>query len=265
MKKKLEAELISIAHRILKIKNKDDVRELHYQTQKLYEKLSVLLFVEEHFSDVKPTLNINEIEVHLEKIFNDDEKKEVNAIQPEGFLDEPESIITPSFEVDKNVVFDAPKDDVKQVTIEDILENVKTEPLFDKIDDIQNESISPEIAKIIEDKVEDTKADTKYVDIPQVQEFVFDKVDTETIASNLNDKLKKSINIGLNDRLAFEQHLFAGSSEDYNRVISQLTTFDNVTDATTFINEMIKPDYNNWEGKDEFAQRFIEIVENKFI
>ena len=56
MRKKLEAELISIAHRILKMKHKDDVRELHHETQKLYEKLSVLLFVEENFDEVKPTI-----------------------------------------------------------------------------------------------------------------------------------------------------------------------------------------------------------------
>ena len=44
MKKKLEADLISIAHRILKLKNKSELVQLHQETQKLYEKLSVLLF-----------------------------------------------------------------------------------------------------------------------------------------------------------------------------------------------------------------------------
>jgi hypothetical protein len=77
--------------------------------------------------------------------------------------------------------------------------------------------------------------------------------------------LSLSINVGLNDRLAFEKNLFGGSSEDYNRVISQLSTFDNIDDAKTFINEMVKPDYDNWVGKEEFAERFMEIVENKFI
>src|SRR6218665_1286208 len=74
MRKKLEAELISIAHRILKIKNKEDVRELHHETQKLYEKLSVLLFVEENFDEVKPTIGIHEIEEKLERAFDFDEK-----------------------------------------------------------------------------------------------------------------------------------------------------------------------------------------------
>ncbi|GAQ49783.1 hypothetical protein FPK15_contig00058-0010 [Flavobacterium psychrophilum] len=74
MKKKLEAELISIAHKILKLKNKEDVRELHHQTQRLYEKLSVLLFVEENFGDIKPTISLYDIENKLEKAFDFDEK-----------------------------------------------------------------------------------------------------------------------------------------------------------------------------------------------
>ena len=53
MKKKLEADLMSIAHRVLQIKNKSDVNKLYLETQKLYEKLSVLRFVEEYFGDVR--------------------------------------------------------------------------------------------------------------------------------------------------------------------------------------------------------------------
>ena len=55
MKKKLEADLISIAHRVLQLKNKSDINQLYLETQKLYEKLAVLRFVDEHFSEVKPT------------------------------------------------------------------------------------------------------------------------------------------------------------------------------------------------------------------
>ena len=38
MKKRLEADLISIAHRILQLKNKSDINQLYLETQKLYEK-----------------------------------------------------------------------------------------------------------------------------------------------------------------------------------------------------------------------------------
>ena len=85
MKKKLEADLISIAHRILKLKNKEDLTQLHLQTQKLYEKLSVLKFVEENFSDVKPTIgNSNIQELVNDALENESEVEEVEvAVAPE--------------------------------------------------------------------------------------------------------------------------------------------------------------------------------------
>jgi hypothetical protein len=82
---------------------------------------------------------------------------------------------------------------------------------------------------------------------------------------SLNDRMAKGIIIGLNDRIAFMNHLFSNSSEDYNRVLSQLMTFDTFQEAEDFIENMVKPDYNNWEGKDEYALRFLEIVEKKFL
>jgi hypothetical protein len=27
---------------------------------------------------------------------------------------------------------------------------------------------------------------------------------------------------------------------------------------------MVKPDYNNWEGKDNYAERFMDIIEKSF-
>ena len=47
MKKKLESELISIAHRILKLKGKEDVNRLHEEVSLLYEKLTVLKFFDQ--------------------------------------------------------------------------------------------------------------------------------------------------------------------------------------------------------------------------
>ena len=82
---------------------------------------------------------------------------------------------------------------------------------------------------------------------------------------SLNDTLKVGgLNIGLNDKIAFIKHLFEGKSEDYDRVLSQLNTFVSHENALNFIQEVVKPDYNNWEGKDEFEARFMEIIEAKF-
>ena len=81
----------------------------------------------------------------------------------------------------------------------------------------------------------------------------------------MNDKFSKGIDIDLNDRIAFVKHLFGNSSEDYNRVLNQLITFDNFYETRSFIEEMVKPDYNNWEGKDDYAERFMDIIEKKFL
>ena len=78
------------------------------------------------------------------------------------------------------------------------------------------------------------------------------------------EKVTKGITIGLNDRVGFVNHLFGGSNEDFNRVLSQLNTFDTFQDAKNFIEDLVKPDYNEWKGKEDYAERFLEVVENKF-
>jgi hypothetical protein len=88
--------------------------------------------------------------------------------------------------------------------------------------------------------------------------------DIESKTVSLNDKLAKGISIDLNDRIAFVKHLFGNSDEDYNRVLNQLITYDNFEEAQNFIEDMVKPDYNSWLGKEDYSQRFIEIIEKKF-
>ena len=88
--------------------------------------------------------------------------------------------------------------------------------------------------------------------------------ETPVRAASLNTAFSKAIEIGLNDRVAFVNNLFSGSNEDFNRVLSQLNTFDNLEEAKNFLNEMVIPDYNYWVGKEEYIERFMEVVEKKF-
>src|SRR5690606_13411199 len=53
---------------------------------------------------------------------------------------------------------------------------------------------------------------------------------------SLNDRMGKSFQIGLNDKLAFVKHLFDNNVEDYNRVLSQLGTIDSQERSIAFIN-----------------------------
>ncbi|MFP9113011.1 hypothetical protein ACLI1A_03665 [Flavobacterium sp. RHBU_3] len=83
-------------------------------------------------------------------------------------------------------------------------------------------------------------------------------------APKFNDGFVRAMSLGLNDRIAFEKHLFGGSSEDLNRVVSQLNTINTFDEAKDFIADLVKPDYNNWAGKEEYENRFMELVEKKF-
>jgi hypothetical protein len=62
MHKKLESDLMSLAHSILKMKNKKDVFALKQKSKEIYEKLSMLAFVEEY---VNTTPNLKESKEEL--------------------------------------------------------------------------------------------------------------------------------------------------------------------------------------------------------
>ncbi len=84
-------------------------------------------------------------------------------------------------------------------------------------------------------------------------------IKTSKTASNL-----KKINIGLNDRIAFIKHLFDGNQVVYTDFIDRLNAFDNYEDALKYINQEVKPQFNDWEGKDEYEFRLLQLLELKF-
>ena len=335
MKRKLEAELISIAHRILKLKNKSELAQLQLETLKLYEKISVLRFVEENFSEVKPTIGYANAEKELEAIYEAEEMKatepwveiepeksaadveetveeikeveaevdyfpaednveevssekeaemegdnlddeEESVVEEEQFVDEepeliedvqdekieePEVIEEP--EIEFAPLFEIARDEepvkAKQITLEDFLSEGHVEPIFVRAE--QSYSNETTTTQTNPDDHKETVTKVEVVETKKTQ-FVIDHHEPKSVS--LNDSLSKTINIGLNDRIGFEKHLFGGSSEDMNRVLSQISTYANFSEAQEFIEDMVKPDYNNWAGKDEYAARFMEIVEKKF-
>lgn len=340
MKKRLEADLISIAHRILQLKNKSDINLLYLETQKLYEKLAVLRFIDTHYGEAKPTIGYAEIEKEVESFFDKDAKLPVETVieMKETFSDEKNTteekiqeetaiaaaevptpeIISPeikeeeentsteaieeeadefteeesaedefteteeieqqqepvveetekpsfkaAFELSEEVEMEAPKKtEAVQISFDDLLGADYTEPLFVKVDDI-----SPAAADIVFEPIDKVNSTEKVEEKPVKEEPTEEKAaeDETPKAVSLNDKLSKGIEIDLNDRIAFVKHLFGNSNEDYNRVMSQLLTFDNFYETKSFIEEMVKPDYNNWEGKENYEERFMDIIEKKFL
>lgn len=82
---------------------------------------------------------------------------------------------------------------------------------------------------------------------------------------SLNDKLLgDSIQIGLNDRIAFVNKLFNFSQSEFNKVLSNLNEFNNKQEAISYIQYSVKPKYN-WKGKEELEERLILIIERKFL
>ena len=74
---------------------------------------------------------------------------------------------------------------------------------------------------------------------------------------------KSTINIGLNDRIAFVKQLFNGSQGDFNRVLSQVNSFTSIEEVIEFIDIYVKPE-NDWVGKEEYSERFMSIIKSKF-
>jgi len=251
MKKKLESDLISIAHRILKLTGREDLEKMHREVALLYQKITVLKFLEAHFDGDIPedvatdSSFFNALEGAFNNAVSDavevDQKTYVN-IDP----NEDEDLMEPAIEKIKDIVAQMPQE---TAAVDDLVEAInKTTPVEEDLSEL-----SPSFGQLpIFDPVDETSKSNGQEPEPK-----------ETIS--LNDKLKSAgFQIGLNDRLAFVNHLFENNNEDYDRVVSQLNTMDSFEEITDFLENIIKPDYNNWEGKEDYESRFLEIIEQKF-
>ena len=336
MKKALEAELISLAHKILQLKGKKDVSELKHIAAEVYEKLSILDFAEKHFDGPKPTIGKKRVTEILSE--NDEaaakEKVEPKAAEVSTEKAEPKQDIEPEIEPEPEVETElevereGPKNQSREKTENSASsfepEGNEQEPVSSQTEEPKKES------KPKSENVEDSGV--HYDDLPQFEpvkksepeqkpnptekrkeiekprendagskekaedsDDLFEAKETpETKASkpekkpvepspdlfsseeqpktrnnpdqhqfSLNDRLKKGIQIGLNDRLVFIKHLFNGSAPDYNRVLSQLNTMNSYDEAEDFLLTQVKPDYD-WEDEEKYEKNFLRTLENRF-
>ena len=308
MKKRLESELISIAHRILKLKNKSEVDQLYKESQKLYETLSVLKFYQDNFESVKSDVDEVVLEEKLKESLeveiapsisaevNEEDDEPIAEVEAAPEIEEEveeqiESEEDPSDSelAEQSVVSEAPEEVIEEQSIDEEEPIANEESAFKPIFELETEEEEQEQQDIPaevafesqpEEKLEDhigKYTEPVFVKTNEVSLFTSDSSETEeakqTVAEEVKEEPKsdafnemttKSIAIGLNDRIGFVQHLFNDSNEDFNRVISQLNTFDTFEEAKNFINEMVLPDYNYWVGEEDYIERFMEIVEKKF-
>jgi hypothetical protein len=227
MKRKLKEELVKLSTEIITSQDMSDIPELYEAARKLYEKLAVLRFIEEKLGDIEIDISKNVIASKFEMMAA--AVMDGNRSVPENNPHE-EDIMTPGIDTIKHMVSEMPKDlDIEQLFAEFVAK-----------------------AEVIKNDVKEVTPDLK--DLPKQEK-----------PRSLNDKLtNKEIVIGLNDRLAFVKHLFNDSTEEFNRVLSQLNTIESMERTTAFIENMVKPEYNHWKGKDEYATRFMALIGRRF-
>jgi len=256
MKKKLESELISIAHRVLKLTGREDLNKMQDEVALLYQKISILKFLQTHFNGEIPeevatdASFFNALEGAVNNKVSDtteiDEKVYVNMDNQPN-----EPLMEPATEKIKDIVAQMPQ----ETTAVDAL-----------VDDVNS-------SDVVEEDL--SELSPSFGQLPIFESLDSDSEPEETLAmddsltaikkTSLDEKLKKTgFQIGLNDRLAFVNHLFQNNNEDYDRVISQLNTMDSFEEISDFIQNIIKPDYSNWEDKGDYETRFLEILQQKF-
>lgn len=240
MHKKLEAELVSLAHSILEMKNKDDVQALHKKAQSIYEKLTLLKFVESYINtptDVSQTKEeiIDALEnegvaeapdkaklnIEVEETISEKRIEEIEELV--GFVEETiveEEII----EVEETIV---------EEPVEEFLdeEELVTEKSADENEIFTQEQVE-EIFDTVEGMIKDDKHDLHAIQFTLEEEFkdaissdvatqLFQRATKEspeieekkeTKSRSLNDSLfNANVQVGLNDRIAFVKYLFEGS------------------------------------------------------
>ena len=121
MHKKLESDLMSLAHSILKMKNKKDVFALKQKSKEIYEKLSMLAFVEEY---VNTTPNLKESKEELiEKVAQGFVSKDISIFEEatsNEVVEDGEKIVydladTPKEESEMEEILEQPFDELEEI------------------------------------------------------------------------------------------------------------------------------------------------------
>ena len=304
MHKKLEADLISLAHSILQMKNKDNVFLLKQKSKEIYEKLSVLAFVEEYVNST-PGLKQTKTELleTVEKAFVVKEEDKVEKLASEKVvynLDDELKVVEKE-EVEQEVTAEInlevdPKHQIENEKQEQDQPEEAIEQPFDELEEIMfSKEIPP---KSVEDEVKldevpETKVEeTTEIIIPATEEdipLVSDVVNVEVRKTmSLEEELQDIVSVDFMADL-FEK---APSKSLNDRLSGNIQI--GLNDRIAFVKNLFngnQEDYNrvisqlntlktgdeaknfinsmvkpdyNWSEKEELETRFMEIIERKF-
>jgi len=235
MKKKVLSQINAIAQGIVNSENEIDITKLKNSLMQLYEKLTILEFLE------------SSVETEFEK--PERSATDSKTYREQNWFKEPDPV---------------PQSPHKEELVE---------PLTEKIKDIvanmpnENQEAIEELLKEIIPSKETSNSDLEEFAASYRETPVFERkqnITAEEKRKSINDKVNSGLPIGLNDRIAFIKQLFDGSTDDYTRVLSQINSMTTFQESVSFVENNIKPDYNNWAGKEEYVDRFLSIIEKRF-
>ena len=243
--------LKSLAQDILNLEADQDLSVLRKKTEEIYDKLVILDYLTKNIDSLEEESvtgefeesKVSNIESKLEEIITE----EITEDLPHDFYEKEEP---DEFETVPEGSAEVASDDNFENILEESMDNLEElfEPTFDSIkeDFSQKEEFKDTIS------LDET-------------ENLFETKRAETKSVSLNDKLLgKKIHVGLNDRIAFVNSLFNFNQPDFNRILGELNAFETEIEAKNYIQNSIKKKYD-WSGKEAVEERFILLVEKKFL
>lgn len=268
MHKKLIIDLKNLAQDILQLKDEVEIDLLRQKSQEIFEKLMVLdylnknniLPLEDKTADLVLDNDIPILEAENKGLYVEDKLNEDLDLNLKNESD----LNIHSLELKE---FETKNEEKSQIEEEEIKE--KPEALDDIFVPTFNE-IKEDLSQKEEFKdtitIEETERFFERKRIEKIQKKIINKrVERDSKQLSLHDKLlSNTIHIGLNDRIAFVNNLFNFSQVDFNKVMSTLHDFENKKEAFDFINYTVKSKYN-WKGKEDLVERFLTIIERKYL
>ena len=137
MKKRLEADLVSIAERILKSKNNSEVNFLHIEIKKLYDAITILKFYNDNFEQLKETVSEDDFSVKLSQFMDEstvdvDSKTEV-APSENVKSTKKEAAFEPIFDLVEPAISKPKNGSAKEVSFDNLLDDTYFGAIFSKI------------------------------------------------------------------------------------------------------------------------------------
>jgi len=136
-------------------------------------------------------------------------------------------------------------------------------PMMETIKNMVTEMPEPETYEKLFETIEDmpTFVPKDNEVSTETKESQFQKAEER---KNINDHFAKTLSIDLNDRLAFIKHLFEGDTKTYERVLAQVVTYETWEEVFSFLEAHVKTEYDNWTGKEEVVERFLNTLQKNF-